>query len=121
LHWYTDVLKRYTEFSGRASRQEFWMFTLFNVIVYVLVSIVGNIIHLPFLIGIYGLAVLLPSLAVEIRRLHDTDRSGWWIFIGLVPAIGGIWLLVLLCLSGTPGANRFGPAPETAVATPALA
>jgi uncharacterized membrane protein YhaH (DUF805 family) len=94
------------------------MFTLCNIIAYIVVSIVGNIIHLPFLTALYGLAVLLPSLAVEIRRLHDTDRSGWWILIGLVPVIGGIWLLVLLCLAGTPAANRFGPPPAMAVIAP---
>ncbi len=112
MHWYTDVLKKYTVFDGRAGRQEFWMFVLFSVIVSILLSIVGNAIHLPFLSGLYGLAVLLPSLGVEIRRLHDIDKSGWWILIGFVPVIGGIWLLVLLCLAGKPGPNRFGPNPN---------
>jgi uncharacterized membrane protein YhaH (DUF805 family) len=120
MHWYTDVLSKYTVFDGRAGRQEFWMFTLFNVIVYLIVSIIGNIIHVPWLAGLYGLGVLLPSLGVEIRRLHDIDKSGWWILIGFVPVIGGIWLLVLLVMAGTPGANRFGPAPGGAAA-PAVA
>jgi len=115
LHWYTDVLKKYTVFDGRAGRQEFWMFVVFSIIVYLVVAIVGNLIHFPFLVGIYGLAVLLPTLAVEIRRLHDIDKSGWWIFIGLVPIIGGIWLLVLLCMAGSPVENRFGPNPSGAV------
>lgn len=115
LHWYTDVLKKYTVFDGRAGRQEFWMFVLFSIIVYIVVAIVGNIIHFPALAGLYGLAVLLPTLGVEIRRLHDIDKSGWWILISFVPIIGGIWLLVLFCMAGTPGANRFGPAPGSSV------
>lgn len=116
MHWYTDVLSKYTAFDGRAGRQEFWMFTLISVIIYFAVAIIGSAIHMPFLIGIYALAVLLPTLAVEIRRLHDIDKSGWWILIGLVPAIGGIWLLVLLCMQGTQGANRFGASSVPAIA-----
>ena len=112
MHWYTDVLSKYAVFDGRAGRQEFWMFVLFSVIVSIIVTIIGNVIHLPFLGGLYGLAVLLPSLGVEIRRLHDIDKSGWWVLIGLVPLIGGIWLLVLLCLAGKPGPNRFGSNPS---------
>lgn len=115
MHWYTDVLSKYAVFDGRANRQELWMFVLFNVIVSILIAIVGGAIHLPFLGGLYALAVLLPSLGVEIRRLHDVDKSGWWILIGLVPIIGAIWLLVLLCLQGTPTANRFGPPPSGSV------
>ena len=115
MHWYTDVLKKYTVFDGRAGRQEFWMFVLFSLIASIIVSIIGNIIHLSFLTGLYGLAVLLPSLGVEIRRLHDIDKSGWWILIAFVPVIGTIWLLVLLCMAGKPGPNRFGANPnETA-------
>lgn len=109
MHWYTDVLRKYTVFDGRAGRQEFWMFVVSSVIVYIVFAIVGNLIHFPFLIAIYGLAVLLPTLGLEIRRLHDIDKSGWWIFISFVPIIGGIWLLVLLCMTGSPDGNRFGP------------
>jgi uncharacterized membrane protein YhaH (DUF805 family) len=115
MHWYTDVLSKYTVFDGRAGRQEFWMFVLCSVIVSIVVSIIGSLIHLPFLSGLYALAVLLPSLGVEIRRLHDIDKSGWWILIALVPLVGGIWLLVLLCLAGKPGPNRFGPNPNELV------
>ena len=120
MHWYTDVLKKYTVFEGRAGRQEFWMFVLFSVIVSIVVSIIGNFLHLPFLSGLYGLAVLLPSLGVEVRRLHDIDKSGWWILIEFVPVIGFIWLLVLLCMAGKPGPNRFGPNPYETV-SPVLA
>ena len=114
MHWYTDVLSKYTVFDGRAGRQELWMFVLFSLIVSIIVSIVGNILHLSFLGGLYALAVMQPSLGVEIRRLHDIDKSGWWILIAFVPVIGIIWLIVLMCMAGSPGANRFGPSPDAA-------
>jgi uncharacterized membrane protein YhaH (DUF805 family) len=82
------------------------------MIVYVVLLVLGGIIGDPsipmILLAIFGLAILLPSLAVTVRRLHDQDKSGWWIFITFVPFIGGIWFLVLMCLAGTPGPNRFG-------------
>jgi uncharacterized membrane protein YhaH (DUF805 family) len=112
MHWYTDVLKKYTEFSGRARRQEYWMFFLFNFIISIVISIIDAVLGLGFLGLIYMLAVLLPSIAVAIRRLHDTDRSGWWFLIGFVPLIGGIWLLVLLVLEGTSGENQYGADPK---------
>lgn len=112
MHWYTDVLKKYTEFTGRARRQEYWMFFLFNFIISMVIAIIGAVIGLPILHLIYALAVLLPSIGVGIRRLHDTDRSGWWMLIAFVPFIGGIWLLVLMVLEGTAGENQYGPDPK---------
>ena len=91
------------------------MFTLFSTIVYIVVAVVGIVVHLPPLVALYALAVLLPTFGVEIRRLHDIDKSGWWILISLVPLVGGIWLLVLLCLQGSRAANRFGPGPDSGV------
>jgi uncharacterized membrane protein YhaH (DUF805 family) len=117
VHWYTDVIRRYADFDGRAGRPEFWWFALLNVIVTVVVLIVGYAVlgsaHGAILADLYTLLVLLPSLGVEIRRLHDTDRSGWWILIALVPIVGGIVLIVFLALAGTPGPNRYGAAPST--------
>src|SRR5262249_14454858 len=116
MHWYTDVLKKYAVFNGRAGRPEFWWFQLANVIVAIIVGIVGSIVFGSRggqgLSDLYGLAVLLPSLGVDIRRLHDTDRSGWWILIGILPVIGWIVLIVFFALPGTPGPNRFGASPD---------
>ena len=117
LKSYFNVLRNYVNFSGRASRSEFWWFTLMNMIVKLLIiaSMFGVGKQLPGLgeifAGIYiayYLAVLLPSLAVGARRLHDTDRSGWWLLIGLVPLIGFIVLIVFFVQKGTEKENRFG-------------
>lgn len=106
------VFTKYVVFSGRARRAEYWWFALFSF----LVSIVANVIDLAIghriLAYVLGLVFLLPGLAVAVRRLHDTDRSGWWIFLGLIPIIGGIVLLVFVIMDGTPGPNRFGPSPK---------
>lgn len=119
MNWYLKVLKQYADFNGRARRQEYWMFVLFNIIFSVVAAILDNVLGLAspevgygILTGLYSLAVLIPSLAVAVRRLHDTSRSGWWIFIALVPIIGGIWLIVLLAQDSTPGDNEYGPNPK---------
>ena len=113
MNWYLGCWKKYAEFSGRARRQAFWMFVLFNLIASVLISVVDGILGTAgTLDGLYTLAVLIPNLAVTARRLHDTDRSGWWQLILLVPLIGLVVLLVFLCLDSQPGENRFGPNPK---------
>ena len=123
MEWYLMVLKRYAEFDGRSRRTEYWMFALFNFIFAIVPYLIGIALTLNnnnlglVLIGlslIYDLAVLIPSLAVAVRRLHDTDKSGWWLLIALVPFIGSIILLVFLCTDGTPGDNQFGPNPKAA-------
>ena len=109
MEWYVSVLKKYAVFSGRARRKEYWMFALVNTIISAVIGlIVGSIGLSEHFSNIYPLAVLVPAIAVGVRRLHDIDRSGWWI---LVP----IWNLVLLCTNGTSGENRFGPDPKQAV------
>jgi uncharacterized membrane protein YhaH (DUF805 family) len=115
MNWYLAVLKNYAGFSGRARRQEYWMFVLFNVIISVVLNILAAITNsnaFSILGYVYALAVLIPSLAVLWRRLHDTDRSGGWFFIAFIPFVGFIWLLVLLCLPGTQGPNKYGPDPK---------
>ncbi|MFD4789295.1 DUF805 domain-containing protein [Streptomyces sp. NPDC058459] len=114
MHWYVDVLKKYAVFSGRARRQEYWMFTLFSVIISIVLSILDNALDINFLAFIYALGVLLPSLAVTVRRLHDTSRTGWWTLIALVPLIGAIVLIVFLASEGKPEANEYGPNPKHA-------
>ncbi|MCA9005659.1 MAG: DUF805 domain-containing protein [Planctomycetaceae bacterium] len=120
MNWYMAVLKKYAEFSGRARRKEYWMFFLFNVIISFVISIVGSIIgERGGLISVslsvlYSLFVFIPGLAVTVRRLHDTNRSGWWILISLVPVIGGIILLIFMILDSDPNANAYGENPKLA-------
>ena len=113
MEWYLKVLKNYVGFSGRARRKEYWMFYLFNAIAMIILSIIDNIIGTySLLYGLYSLAVLLPSLAVAFRRLHDIGRSGAWILIGLIPLIGAIILLVFACTDSQPDDNQYGPNPK---------
>ncbi|WP_371537035.1 DUF805 domain-containing protein [Streptomyces sp. NBC_01023] len=113
MNWYLDVLKNYVGFSGRARRQEYWMFTLFSIIISVVLAIISMaVLDSNWLSGLYTLAVLLPTLAVTVRRLHDTGRSGGWIFIALVPLVGWIILLVFLVLEGERQSNSHGPDPK---------
>jgi uncharacterized membrane protein YhaH (DUF805 family) len=112
VNWYIAVLKNYVGFSGRARRQEYWMFALFDFIIFAVLYVIGLAIktEIPYLI--YGLAVLLPGLAVAFRRLHDTGKTAWWLLIGIIPFVGGIVLLVFMCLEGTQGDNQYGPDPK---------
>ena len=119
MSWYLEALKKYAVFSGRSRRMEYWYFVLFNLIVYIVLSLIDallgtyNIVQgVGLLSGIYSLAVLIPTLAVTVRRLHDIDRTGWWIFINLIPLIGTIVLLVFAVTPGTPGSNQYGPDPK---------
>ena len=117
MNWYFVALKKYAEFNGRARRREYWWFTLVNVIIVILLSVVGRITHIgPWLSALYGLAILIPGLAVGVRRLHDTNRSGWWLLIALVPFVGAIILLVFVLLDSQPGDNRYGPNPKAVAA-----
>lgn len=119
MNWYLSVLKNYVGFSGRARRTEYWMYTLFNLIAVIILGAIGGIgsaSDLPFLAALYPiylLAVLLPTLAVTVRRLHDTGKSGWWYFIGIVPLIGPILLIVFLA-SPSDDVNQYGQAAPTA-------
>ena len=121
MSWYLEALKKYAVFSGRSRRMEYWYFVLFNIIVAVVLSLIDRLTgtfsaasNIGLLSGIYALAVLIPTLAVTVRRVHDIDRTGWWILINLIPLIGTIVLLVFELTPGTPGSNRFGPDPKQA-------
>ncbi|MEA2950467.1 MAG: hypothetical protein QOI40_5797 [Alphaproteobacteria bacterium] len=112
--------QNYVNFSGRAARSEFWYWFLFAILVSIVAGIIDAVLFsssgLSPVSGLIGLALILPGLAVSVRRLHDLDRSGWWILLGLIPLIGGIILLVWDCMRGTIGPNRFGPDPLGGVA-----
>jgi len=122
MSWYLQALKKYAVFSGRARRKEYWFFVLFYVIIVVVLSIIDAMLGLQFgqgvgiLSTIYMLAVLIPGLAVGVRRLHDINKSGWWILIGFVPIIGPIILLIFALMGGTAGDNTYGPDPKAAAA-----
>ncbi|ATQ42530.1 DUF805 domain-containing protein [Caulobacter mirabilis] len=116
-------LRKYADFQGRARRSEYWFFWLFQAVVSFLLCIVAMIVAggdpqsgaataVYGLLGLFCLALLIPSLAVAFRRLHDTNRSAWWLFIALVPFVGGLVLFIFYVLDGTPGDNRFGPDPK---------
>jgi uncharacterized membrane protein YhaH (DUF805 family) len=111
------VLTKYADFSGRARRSEYWWFFLANFIVSIVAAILDQAVGFPLLQIVLGLALLIPGIAVGVRRLHDTGRSGWWLLIAFVPFVGVIILVVLLCLDGQPGPNNYGPSPKYAVAT----
>jgi len=113
MNWYLDVLKKYAVFSGRARRQEYWMYTLFNIIISVVLVIIDGIVGAQgIIVVLYCLAVLVPGLAVSIRRLHDTNHSGWWLLISFVPLIGAIILLVFLVTDSQQGDNQYGANPK---------
>ena len=117
MNWYLAVLKKYAEFNGRARRQEYWMFFLFNIIFGIAASILDFIFGTISVFNtIYSLAVLIPGIAVSVRRLHDTGKSGWMLLLALIPIIGWIWLLVLMVSDSTPGENEYGKNPKELIA-----
>jgi uncharacterized membrane protein YhaH (DUF805 family) len=122
MNWYLEALRKYAVFDGRARRMEYWMFVLFNCLIVVVLSVVDTVVgifslgnSIGALTGLYWLVVLVPSIAVTVRRLHDTDRSGWWALLALLPLLGTIVLFVFCVLDGTPGPNRFGENPKAVV------
>lgn len=120
MKWFLDAMtKNYATFEGRARRKEYWLFVLFCWLAVVALLIVDDIIGtinekvgVGLLSGLFVLAALIPALAVTVRRLHDTNRSGWWILIKLIPVVGALVLLVFTVQDSQPGANRFGPNPK---------
>lgn len=108
MNWYLKCLKQYCDFSGRATRTEYWMFVLFNIIFSILFSVIGAYMDLMWLQFVYGVAVLLPGLAVTVRRMHDIGKSGWMILVSLIPLVGSIWLIVLECQPSQSGTNKWG-------------
>ena len=115
MNWYLDVLRKYAVFDGRARRREFWMFTLINVIIEIVLSILfrGWLSVIP---SLYSLAVFIPTIAVAARRLHDIGRSGWWQLIALIPLVGIIILIIWWATEGQRGANKYGSNPKSIAA-----
>lgn len=119
MNWYVKCLRQYTDFTGRARRKEYWMYTLFNVIIVALLAGIDYLLgwfsieyRIGVLSGIYSLAVLLPGIAVCVRRLHDIGKSGWYYLLGLIPIVGPIILLVYYCTEGDRFENAWGEDPK---------
>ena len=129
MKWFLDCLKnKYATFEGRARRQEYWYYVLFYDLAIVALAIIDRITGtfskeagIGLLSGLFVLATIVPTIAVTVRRLHDTDRSGWWVLLELVPIIGGLVLLVFTLLDSQPGANRFGANPKDVIGSSATA
>ncbi len=109
-----SAFRNYAGFTGRARRSELWWFILFYFLVSIVVGFIDAALRSPILGYLVSVAFLLPILAIEIRRLHDIEKSGWWVFIGLIPIVGTILLIVWWCQDGTTGPNRFGGDPKLA-------
>ena len=123
MNWYLVVLNNYAGFSGRARRKEYWMFVLFNMIFAFVAMILDNVFGIAIegvgwgpIYGLYLLAIIIPSIAVAVRRLHDVGESGWMVLISLIPIVGAIWLLVLMVKDSNPGENQYGANPKEIVA-----
>ena len=118
MNWYLLALKKYADFKGRSRRSEYWYFVLFNILAVMAIAMISGILSSIIgdaafgLTAIYYIGIIIPSLAVAVRRLHDTGRSGWWYLIGLIPIIGGIVLIVFFCEDSKPGSNQWGPNPK---------
>src|SRR5690625_3055906 len=121
MHWYLRVLKKYAVFTERLSRKEYLVFLFFNIIIFFMLSLNDNGIGtfnartgVGVLSSIYWLAILIPSIAVGSRRLHDTGRTGWWLLLVVIPIIGPLIVLILMLLDSKPGTNQYGPNPKGA-------
>jgi uncharacterized membrane protein YhaH (DUF805 family) len=112
VNWFMTALKKYIVFSGRSRRAEFWYFYLGYMIIAIVASLIDLIFRTSLFTIIVSLALVLPTLGVSIRRMHDLGKSGWWILINLIPLVGSIWYIVLAATEGQPAANQYGPDPK---------
>ena len=113
MNWFLDVIKnKYAQFDGRARREEYWMYFLFYILIDIAVSIVGYVLHMKFLSSIFSLGLLIPTIAVAARRLHDINRSGWWQLLALIPIIGWIIVLIWYVTDSDSETNQYGPNPK---------
>ena len=121
MDWYLKVLKNYVGFRGRARRKEYWMFSLFNFVIAFCIGFVESLLAMgsESMLGpaslLFAVAVTIPGIAVMVRRLHDTDRSGWWFWVALVPVLGTLALLYFMLQEGTKGSNQYGSDPKNPV------
>lgn len=119
MKWYLEPLNKYATFEGRARRKEFWQFAVFVFLVQLVLGVIDRMIgtfsigaEFGLLGGVFSLFVLIPSIAVTVRRLHDIGRTGWWFFLYLIPLIGAIVMLIFMILDSQPETNQYGPSPK---------
>jgi uncharacterized membrane protein YhaH (DUF805 family) len=119
MEWFLKVLRQYADFNGRARRKEYWMFILFNMIFGFVAMLLDNLLGIAdpvigygAIYGLYTLALIIPGIAVAVRRLHDLGKSGWMLLIAFIPLIGAIWLIVLMCTDSNAGENQYGANPK---------
>jgi uncharacterized membrane protein YhaH (DUF805 family) len=121
MHWYLHVLRNYAEFNARARRSEYWNFALFNLLALIGLTLADYTVYAATGLGlgllrlVYGLGIFIPAVAVSIRRLHDTDRSGWWLLLAFVPLVGLV-LIWFMAQEGNAGTNRYGQDPRLVIA-----
>lgn len=111
MEYFNDALKKYATFEGRATRTQYWMYILFYTIFSIVLNIVDYVLGTFFLVTIFGLGLLIPSISICARRLHDTGRSGWWQLILFIPLLGVIVLLIFMVLDSDEE-NEYGPDPK---------
>lgn len=109
--YFVSVFTPYINFDGRVGKKPFWMFVLFNFVIGLVLAWIGNILNFSFLSGLYSLAILLPALGLEVRRLHDVGKSGYWLLIGLVPLVGWLVLIYFFIQDSEAGDNMYGAMP----------
>lgn len=114
MSWYIQAIKNYCNFSARARRKEYWMFALISAVIVFVLEIIDTLIGVGLFTSLYSLFILVPELSLSFRRLHDIDKSAWWLLIVFVPIVGAIVLLVFSLKPGTAGANRYGDDPKAA-------
>ncbi|MDR3345719.1 MAG: DUF805 domain-containing protein [Campylobacteraceae bacterium] len=112
--WYVDAIKNhYFDFNGRSRRSAYWFFVLLNIIVTIVIVVIDFAIGTyPIIYYVYALAIFLPNLGLAVRRMHDIDKSGWWVLVALIPFVGWIWLIILAATDSTRGENQFGANPK---------
>ncbi|MGF1742680.1 DUF805 domain-containing protein [Vibrio profundum] len=112
MKWLFAALKNYADFNGRARRKEYWMFVLFTVLACMVTVFLDTVTRLPIFSALVMLALVIPSFAVTVRRLHDTNRSGWYFLLSFIPIAGPIVLFVFNVSDSHPGTNAYGPNPK---------
>lgn len=125
MEWYLLAFRKFAEFKGRSPRKEYWMFTLFNLLIALGLGMLAGLVGgkegglTDVVSGLYTLVVFVPSLALSVRRLHDIGKSGWWMLITLIPLVGPLIMLFFMVKDSQPGTNEYGPNPKEAVLLPA--
>lgn len=125
MNWFLLALKKYAVFAGRSRRSEYWYFVLFYVLICIVLAIVDGmtgtlspVTGIGLLGALFAIAMIIPSITVGVRRLHDIGKSGWWLLIGFIPVLGVILLIVWACRDSQPGPNEYGPNPKESAAPP---